>query len=91
MAVMAAEKEAEHMLAEEDAKLAPYHVALINNTGIKRRATEGTDKTSLPSQTQKKARRDEQNNEGGWGARHQVRIKAGTLPTEKVCPKNMEG
>ena len=39
LAVMAAEKVAEHMPTAEDGKLAPHHVALINNTGIKRRTT----------------------------------------------------
>ena len=51
LAVMAAEKVAAHMPAEEDKKLAPHHVALIKSTGVKRRTTEGTDMTGLPYQT----------------------------------------
>ena len=64
---MAAEKVAEYMPAEEDVKLAPHHVALINSTGRKRRAMEGTDKMILSSQRHKKARRDEQEIEGERG------------------------
>ena len=91
LTVMAAENMAEHMPVEEDVKLAPHHVALINNMGIKRRATEWTDKTNISSQTQKKARRDEQEIEGEWGASNHASIKTGMLPTEKVCHKNVEG
>ena len=57
---------AAHMPVEEDKKLAPHHVALINSTGIKRGTTEGTDmKGLLPDQTQKKARMEEHESEGG--------------------------
>ena len=69
LAVMAAEKVAEHMPVEEDVKLAPHHAAPINSTVIKRKAMEGTDMTMLPSQTQEKARRDEQEIEGGAGGK----------------------
>ena len=88
---MEAEKVAAHMPAEEDEKLAPHHAAIINSTGIKRRAMEGTDKMILSSQRHKKARRDEQEIEGEWGASNHASIKTGMLPTEKVCHKNVEG
>ena len=60
LAVMAAKKVAEHMPTEEDGKLAPHHVALINNTGMKRRTLGGTDRTKSSFQT-------EENKEGRKG------------------------
>ena len=60
LVVMAAEKVAEHMPTEEDMKLAPDYVALINNTGIKRQNKKGMDTTNFSCQAQKKMRRDEQ-------------------------------
>ena len=64
---------AEHIPTEEDRKLAPDYVALINNTGIKKRNTKGTYTTNFSCQAQKKMRRDEQKIKF---------IKAGQLPME---------
>ena len=81
LVVMAAEKVTAHMPAEEDKKLASHNAALINSTGIKRRTTERTDMTRLPFQTQKKARRDEQEFEGGRGESKRASIMTGMPPT----------
>ena len=69
---MAAEKVAEYMPTEEDRKLAPDYVALINNTGIKRWYTKGLDITNSSGQAQKKRGREGE----------KIKFKAGQLPME---------
>ena len=51
---MAAEKMTEYLPPEEDGKLAPDYVVLINKIGIKRRNTKGLDVPNPSGQTQKK-------------------------------------
>ena len=74
LVVMTAENVAEHKPAEEDGKLAPHHVPLMNDIGIKRRTTRGVETTIPSSQAQKKTRREEQAIKF---------IKAGQLPKEE--------